>query len=269
MDEDHLRHDGTFEELQEIVRKAGYKIIDITCEPTFAGSPRSRTGSAYNIEISKGKYITWFTNTRIVLCHDEKTVKKKLEKELAKYRVAKYTEKSIPSSLTDTSNVSPLPSPKIFIVHGHDHTALEQLELILHKLKLEPYVLQNTSGNGSTIIEALEKEINTQKSSIKFGIVLLTPDDMGYAKSAGETAAKPRARQNVILEMGMLMSALSRKNVAILVKENQNIEKPSDISGIKYIGFSNHVKEAIPELCQHLQASGFNIGPKEIADAFS
>ncbi|EJF89733.1 hypothetical protein ME1_00503 [Bartonella vinsonii subsp. arupensis OK-94-513] len=267
MDEDHPRHDGTFEELQEIVRKIGYKIIDITCEPTFVGSPRMRTGSAYNIEISKGKYITFFTNTKIVYCHGAKTVKKKLEKELAKYRVAKYTGKSRPSSLPNTSNVSPSVSPKVFIVHGHDHTALEQLELILRRLNLEPYILQNTSGNGSTIIEALEKEINTQKSSIKFGIVLLTPDDMGYAKSDGETAAKPRARQNVILEMGMLMSALSRKNVAILKK--QDIEVPSDISGIKYIGFNKHVKEAIPELCQHLQASGFNIDPKAIAYAFS
>ncbi|GAA5110267.1 hypothetical protein GCM10023261_13840 [Bartonella jaculi] len=84
-------------------------------------------------------------------------------------------------------------------MHGHDHSALEQLQLILLKLNLKPYILQNTSGNGLTIIEALEKEICTPTRSTKFGIVLLTPDDFGYAKSKGETAAKPRARQNVIL----------------------------------------------------------------------
>ncbi|MCZ2157986.1 nucleotide-binding protein [Bartonella sp. 220] len=189
------------------------------------------------MKTSKGKTITWFTNTGIVYCHGERTI----EKELAKH----IKEKSSPPSL------------KVFIVHGHDSAALEQLELILHKLKLEPYVLQNTSGNGSTIIEALETEICTPTRSIKFGIVLLTPDDMGYAKSAGATAAKPRARQNVILEMGMLMSALSRKNVAILIKEDQNIEKPSDMSGIMYIPFQEHVKETVPKLTEQLIDSGY------------
>ena len=32
----------------------------------------------------------------------------------------------------------------IFVVHGHDSIAREQLELVLHKLGLQPFVLQNT-----------------------------------------------------------------------------------------------------------------------------
>jgi hypothetical protein len=37
---------------------------------------------------------------------------------------------------------------KIFVVHGRDHTARDQLELILHRLGLAPYVLQVTGGGG-------------------------------------------------------------------------------------------------------------------------
>ena len=103
---------------------------------------------------------------------------------------------------------------KVFVVHGHDSQSREQLELILHKLGLDPFVLQNTDGGGLTIIESLEKMIGKNAAS-SFGIVLFTPDDVGYAKKDGETEAKPRARQNVILEMGMLLASLTRDRVAI------------------------------------------------------
>ncbi|MGL9719961.1 TIR domain-containing protein [Symbiopectobacterium sp.] len=109
------------------------------------------------------------------------------------------------------------PAKKIFIVHGHDHAAKEQLELILHKLGLpDHFILQNTGGTGLTIIEELEREMGQGQTATRFGIVLLTPDDMGYAKREGETGIQPRARQNVVLEMGMLLSSLGRSNVIIL-----------------------------------------------------
>jgi predicted nucleotide-binding protein len=156
---------------------------------------------------------------------------------------------------------------KVFIVHGHDSVAREQLELVVHKLGLDPYVLQNTGGGGLTIIEALESEIGTRAGAAKFGIVLLTPDDVGYAKAAGEKEAQPRARQNVVLEMGMLVSALGRKNVAILKK--QHLEIPSDAQGILYIAFNDHVKEAVPKLVDRLRASGFVLNPEAITRASS
>jgi len=89
---------------------------------------------------------------------------------------------------------------------------------VLHKLGLDPYVLANTGGGGLTIIEALENNIGGAADAAKFGIVLMTPDDMGYSKRDGDAKVKPRARQNVVLEMGMLISALGRPNVAILKK---------------------------------------------------
>lgn len=152
----------------------------------------------------------------------------------------------------------------IFVVHGHDGEAREQLELVLHRLGLKPYVLQNTDGGGLTIIEKLEQMIGKNAAS-SFGIVLLTPDDVGYAKSDGEAQAKPRARQNVILEMGMLLASLTRERVAILQKGY--MEHPSDVAGIIYIAFKDHVKEAVPKLVGRLQAVGINLDPAKIAEA--
>lgn len=155
---------------------------------------------------------------------------------------------------------------QVFIVHGHDDTAREQLELILHKLGLDPYVLANTGGHGLTIIEALEAKIG-KNAATSFGIVLMTPDDMGYALSKGQDSMQPRARQNVVLEMGMLISSIGRKNMAILVKGH--LEKPSDADGVLYIPFNNHVKETVPRLASRLKESGFVLSPDKITHASS
>ncbi|WP_409361157.1 TIR domain-containing protein [Bartonella heixiaziensis] len=252
-----MEYRGTFEDFKNIMRKAGVKI-------TKASTYKRDTGDlVYNINTSEGEMISLYQDTGQIffLCKD--VTKQKIKEAFAKH----IEEKSQTSSPQTSSNVLKSSSPKIFIVHGHDHVALKDLELILRKLKLEPYILQNTSGNGLTIIEALEKEICTPTRSTKFGIVLLTPDDIGYAKSEGETTAKPRARQNVILEMGMLISALSRKNVAILRK--QDVEIPSDITGILYIPFKNEVSETVKKLIQRLIESGFTLDSKAILDALN
>ncbi len=159
-------------------------------------------------------------------------------------------------------------NPSVFVVHGHDTVAREQLELVLHKLGLDPFVLQNTDGGGLTIIESLEKMIGKNAES-SFGIVLMTPDDMGFSKAAGEKEDdfKPRARQNVVLEMGMLLASLTRDRVVILQKGF--VDTPSDTAGIIYLGFNEHVRETIPKLVGRLQKAGFEIPAEKVAAASS
>lgn len=152
----------------------------------------------------------------------------------------------------------------IFIVHGHDADSRDQLELVLRRLGLEPFILMNTSGGGKTLIEALEGHIGRDFSS-DFGIVLMTPDDVGYAKKDGPEKAEPRARQNVILETGMLLSSLTRERMAIVVKGH--VEIPSDLQGIIRFGYNDHVKEIVPKLCQRLKEAGFDLSPSQIAAA--
>lgn len=150
---------------------------------------------------------------------------------------------------------------QIFIVHGHDTEARDQLELALRRLGLEPYILMNTSGGGKTIIEALEGKIGKDFSS-DFGIVLLTPDDMGYSIKEGKEKEEPRARQNVILETGMLLSSLTRERIALVVKGH--VELPSDLQGIIHYGYNNHVNEIMPKLCRRFQEAGYSLDSEKI-----
>jgi predicted nucleotide-binding protein len=154
--------------------------------------------------------------------------------------------------------------PELFIVYGHDDASRDQLELALNKMNIKHFILAKEGGEGLTIIELLEQKVG-QKGNAHAGIVLLTPDDKGYAIRDGEDAIKERARQNVILEMGMLISKLGRKNTIILVKGK--IERPSDTDGIIYIQFQNNIKEVIAPLVARLEKSGFKIDHTKLIDA--
>ena len=77
--------------------------------------------------------------------------------------------------------------------------------------------------------------------------------------------AKPRARQNVIMEMGMLLSSLTRRRCAILQKGF--VELPSNMGGVITIPFNDHVREAVPKLVQRLQDVGFKLDAGSIGRA--
>ncbi len=143
---------------------------------------------------------------------------------------------------------------KVFVVYGHDEVARTQLEAMLRRWDLEPLILDQLESSGNTIIEKLEEYM----PQADFGIVLATPDDVGFPKNK-EDARRFRVRQNVVLEMGMLLSQLGRSKVAILLKNIENMEKPSDINGLIYIPFTSDVKETTVDLAKEMNRNGYYI----------
>lgn len=143
---------------------------------------------------------------------------------------------------------------KVFVVYGHDMVARTQLEAMLRRWDLEPLILDQLVSSGQTIIEKLEEYAN----QVNFGIVLATPDDIGYAKNKEEDK-KFRVRQNVILELGMLLSTIGRSKVAILLSQAEDMESPSDIQGLIYIPFKDNVEETKLSLAKEMQNNGFTI----------
>lgn len=148
---------------------------------------------------------------------------------------------------------------KIFVVYGHDLVARTQLEAMLRRWNLEPLILDQLGSSGMTIIEKLEEYI----SQAQFGIVLATPDDIGHPKDK-ENEKKYRVRQNVVLELGMLLAKLGRSKVAILLKNDENMERPSDIQGLIYIPFTSDVKETIIDLVKELSSNGYTIDNRNL-----
>ncbi|MFJ2318164.1 TIR domain-containing protein [Glutamicibacter sp. NPDC087661] len=122
----------------------------------------------------------------------------------------------------------------VFIVHGHDHDAINQVHLLIRQTSdLNVIVLGDQASRGQTVIEKLERHLGDRSS---FAVVLMTGDDLGRSRS--NTDEKPRARQNVIFELGYALAALGRGNVTALYEPG--VEMPSDFAGVVYIPFDEN-----------------------------
>ncbi len=139
---------------------------------------------------------------------------------------------------------------KVFVIHGHDDGAREAVARFLERLDLMPVVLHEQASANRTIIEKIEHH-----SDVGFAVVLLTPDDMGRSASSEETL-RPRARQNVILELGYFIGLLGRKHVCAL--RRGDVEIPSDFSGVVYVPFDNG-RDWQMTLGGELQEAGYDI----------
>lgn len=116
---------------------------------------------------------------------------------------------------------------RVFLVHGHDSASKETVARFIEKLGLQVVILHEQPNGGRTVIEKFEAY-----SDVSFAIVLMTPDDVGSTSdSMGDL--KPRARQNVILELGYFTGRIGRSKVCALFK--QGIEIPSDIHGVLFL----------------------------------
>jgi predicted nucleotide-binding protein len=140
----------------------------------------------------------------------------------------------------------------IFVVHGHDEEIKQSVARTLSKLGLNPIILHEQPNLGRTIIEKFEKNADVQ-----FAVILLSPDDMAYRASDSAKATRPRARQNVVLELGYFAGRLGRERVFTL-KKGDELEVPTDISGVIYTPYdpAGHWRF---ELVRELRAAGYNV----------
>lgn len=138
----------------------------------------------------------------------------------------------------------------VFVVHGHDDHARTKVENFLRKLKFEPIVLVEETHGGKTIIEKFEDH----SKRAPFAIVLLTPDDNGG--KAGSSDVRPRARQNVIFELGYFIGKLGRNRVCALHKGD--LELPSDFGGIGHTEMDERDRWHV-SLAKEMKAAGLDV----------
>lgn len=254
-----MKHRGTIKQLEAILKASGHPVKSTEEKDTY-----------FRITTTHGAICNWFPSNGTVVFQGKEEKRKALQTAVDRYMKRREARQA------DTQRSKPEPKPqpgkparsvdkKVFIAHGHDTRALTELQLILHQLKLDPVVLVNEGRGGQTHIESLEKAIGGGPGQARIGIVLLTPDDVAYAVKTGGSNPQPRARQNVVMELGVLISKVGRKRTIILKKGD--LEIPSNAHGIIYFEFREHVKEVAPKLCKRFMELGFNFSPEAIARA--
>ena len=142
----------------------------------------------------------------------------------------------------------------IFVIHGRDYYARDNLVSILSKLQFEPIVLQKEPNQGLTIIEKLERDA----ARTGFAFVIYTPDDLAHLSGEPE---RYRARQNVIFEHGLLIGLLGRDRTCALIQGD--VEIPSDLQGLVYERFNNLEEEAI-KVARALKQAGYSVDPTNL-----
>jgi len=126
-----------------------------------------------------------------------------------------------------TQTVIP-PSRKVFLVHGQNEDTKQEVARFLEKLELAPIILHEQPSAGRALIEKIE-----DYSDVGYAVVLLTGDDRGGRKEDPVQRYSPRARQNVIFELGFFIGKLGRARVCPLYEEG--VELPSDYEGVVYV----------------------------------
>jgi len=145
---------------------------------------------------------------------------------------------------------------KIFIVHGHDEEAKQSVARFLERLGIEVVILHEQPNQGRTIIEKFE-----DYSDVSYAVVLLTPDDLGGRANDLDNLL-PRARQNVVFELGFFIGKLGRERVCALHKGE--VEIPSDFSGVLWIRMDAAGAWQF-KLAREIKAAGFSIDLNKLA----
>jgi predicted nucleotide-binding protein len=146
--------------------------------------------------------------------------------------------------------------PAVFLVHGRDEGAKHGVARFVRDITgVEPIVLAEQPNLGQTVIEKFEQHA----SQVSYAIVLLTADDEGRLK--GTRRMKPRARQNVILELGWFAAKLGRQKVAMLYESG--VELPSDIVGVLYAELDRGEGWKL-RLAQEMHAANFPVDMNKV-----
>ena len=157
--------------------------------------------------------------------------------------------RELPASERQQTPIGGREPNRVFVVHGQNEAARRAVVTELEKLGLEAIVLHEQPNMGRHLLTKFIDEADL----VTFAVVLMTDDDVGSLK--GGTLA-PRARQNVILELGYFLAHLRQSRVCALI--TPGLETPSDFDGIVYIRMDDGATWK-KELARELRAVGMPI----------
>jgi predicted nucleotide-binding protein len=168
-----------------------------------------------------------------------------------KERIEFYEEEVNKTDPTAAKRASQSAGTTVFVVHGRSEAPKEAVARFLGRIStLQPVILREQANSGRTIIEKFEDYAATAA----FAVVLLTGDDEGRLR--GHDELQPRARQNVVFELGFFVAFLTRARVAVLYEPG--VELPSDMSGVLYTELDPAGGWRL-ELAKEMQAAGLKV----------
>lgn len=136
------------------------------------------------------------------------------------------------------------PPRRVFISHGRGVDWHKVQAYIEKDVRIDTLELAQEANRGRTVLQKL----NEEAAKCSYAVIVMTGDD---ELGDGE---RPRARENVMHEIGFFQGKYGLENVCLLYEEGTNI--PSNIHGLVYIPFpKGYVNATFGALRRELDAA--------------
>jgi predicted nucleotide-binding protein len=143
-------------------------------------------------------------------------------------------------------------TPTVFVVSGEANEPTSEVAQLIERLAgRPPVVLRGQPDGGRAIIDAFTGHLHPA-----IVVVMLTGDDEGRTRGTDDHRLQPRARQNVVYEMGWFHGKLGRRSVITLIEDE--IEAPTDATDVSDIRLDAEGTWR-DQLGQQLRSAGLDI----------
>ncbi|CAN3981643.1 TIR domain-containing protein [Kitasatospora purpeofusca] len=161
------------------------------------------------------------------------------------------------------ATVGPELSRNVFVVHGRDEQVRREMFGLLRRLGLNPLEWEHLVGATGLPSPFIGEVVAHAPSVAGAALVLLTPDDVavlhddlkGPAEPPHERTPFGQPRQNVLIELGMVLMAYPERTVIV---EFGDVRPASDLAGRNVIRFTadGNPVFALRKVAQRLQVAG-------------
>lgn len=154
----------------------------------------------------------------------------------------------------------PNDKPHVFIASSKEY--LPFAEALQNGIKSDAAIVKVWTDDifeaSATAIESLEAVLE----SYDIGVVIFGADDL--VESRGNE--KPAPRDNIVLELGLMMGAFGRNRTFIAKPQPLDIKIPSDLLGVVCLNFDNvpaaEASSALTKSCDFLRSKILTLGPR-------
>jgi predicted nucleotide-binding protein len=237
-------HERTYREICEVYGQVADVFQEVLSQHSIEVSPAGHHGPA---TVYPNLFEAGFLSGRTMHTHQGRT---ELLKVIGKVR-------ALIAKSAQGAQVERPRGNRVFLVHGRNEAVLQSCARFIERLGLPLTVLREQPNQGRTIIEKF-----IDYADAGFAVVLLTGDDRGGLTETPPEQQRPRARQNVLFELGFFVGKLGRNRVCALYEEG--VEIPSDYAGVAFVPLDPG-KAWHTELAKEMKAAGLPVDLNKLA----
>lgn len=148
----------------------------------------------------------------------------------------------------------------VFVVHGRDEEVRQAMFGLLRRLDLRPLEWEELVRATGKTAPFLGEVVMNAPAQAQAALVLLTPDDvaklhphlLGNRERDDETQLTGQPRQNVLIELGMVLMAYPERTVIVEVGRLRHV---ADTAGINVIRFDG-TESSLAKIAARLKLAG-------------